>query len=65
MPDFLAEMSGKADGSSVKEKSERDDRWITDFSDNLTVAIALRKWDHAVALVEEGPSLSLVILALC
>jgi exocyst complex component 8 len=51
-------MTGKADaGPSVKEKTERDARWMSDFSDDLTVAIALRKWDRAVALVEEGISL--------
>ena len=41
-------------GSSAKEKSERDARWIGDWSDELTVAIALREWDTAVGLVEEG-----------
>lgn len=46
---------GKFDpGSSAKDKLERDTRWVGDFTDDLTVAIALRKWDHAVALVEEG-----------
>lgn len=54
LPDFLAEMSGGIDGSAGKDKAERDARWIGDFTDDLTVAIALRKWDHAVALVEEG-----------
>lgn len=50
---------GKSDvGASAKEKTERDARWIGDFTDDLTVAIALRKWDHAVALVEEGWSLA-------
>lgn len=55
LPDFLADVSGRPDlGSSAKEKLERDARWLGDFSDDLTVAIALRKWDHAAALVEEG-----------
>lgn len=55
LPDFLAEMSGKSElGSSAKEKAEHDARWLGDFCDDLTVAIALRKWDRAVALMEEG-----------
>lgn len=62
MPDFLAHlMDGKNDfglglGSSAKEKAERDTRWIAEFADDLTVAIALRKWDQAVTLLEEGKS---------
>ena len=47
-------MTEKDAGSSAKEKAEQDARWIGDFSDDLTVAIALRKWEDAVALVEEG-----------
>lgn len=55
MPDFLSELANQADmDPSSKEKAERDARWMGDFSDDLTVAIALRKWDHAAALVEEG-----------
>jgi exocyst complex component 8 len=49
----LAERAG-GDGSSAKEKAERDARWVGEFADELTVAIALRDWDQAVALVEEG-----------
>ena len=41
-------------GASAKEKAERDTRLVDEFSDDLTVAIALRKWDRAVTLVEEG-----------
>ena len=55
VPDFLAHLVDKSDvGSSAKEKSERDARWIGDFTDELTVAIALRNWDQAVNLVREG-----------
>ena len=55
VPDFLAHLVDKSDvGSSAKEKSERDARWIGDFTDELTVAIALRNWDQAVNLVGEG-----------
>lgn len=33
---------------------EQDARWITDFTDDLTVAIALRNWSAAVDLVIRG-----------
>ncbi|TCD68299.1 exocyst complex component exo84 [Steccherinum ochraceum] len=59
MPEFLADLMDKSDlgmGSSAKEKAERDARWISDFADELTVAIALRKWDEATKLVEDGES---------
>jgi hypothetical protein len=48
----LAQQTGIND--SAKEVAERDARWIGDFADQLTVAIALREWDTAVDLVEQG-----------
>lgn len=55
VPDFLADLLDKSDPSTgAKEKNERDARWVGDFTDELTVAIALRQWEKAVALVEEG-----------
>lgn len=39
-----------------KEKAERDTRWVGEWADELTVAIALREWEKAVTLVEEGIS---------
>ena len=42
---------------TAKEKAERDARVMDEFADNLTVAIALRDWDQAVALLEDGLSL--------
>jgi exocyst complex component 8 len=48
----LAQQTGMND--SAKEVAERDARWIGDFADQLTVAIALREWDTAVDLVEQG-----------
>ncbi|KAI1791961.1 hypothetical protein LXA43DRAFT_1008616 [Ganoderma leucocontextum] len=56
VPEWMADLASKgADmGSSGKEKSEHDARWIGDWSDELIVSIALREWDTAVALVEEG-----------
>lgn len=55
VPDWmndLAQHTGMND--SAKEVAERDTRWIGDFADQLTVAIALREWDTAVDLVEQG-----------
>ncbi|KAF8529714.1 Cullin repeat-like-containing domain protein [Hysterangium stoloniferum] len=37
-----------------RKMAERDARWVEDFSDDLTVAIALGKWEEAVELVEIG-----------
>jgi exocyst complex component 8 len=48
----LAQQTGMND--SAKEVAERDARWIGDFADQLNVAIALREWDKAVDLVEQG-----------
>ena len=50
----LEAMAGEL-GASAKEKAERDARWIGDWSDELTVAIALREWDKTVELVEDAP----------
>jgi hypothetical protein len=33
---------------------EQDARWITDFTDDLTVIISLRNWSAAVDLVLQG-----------
>jgi len=41
-------------GTDVKEKAERDARWVSEWSDNLAVAIALKEWTKAVDLVEQG-----------
>ncbi|VDB87561.1 unnamed protein product [Peniophora sp. CBMAI 1063] len=58
----LAQQAGMTD--SAKEKAERDARWAADFTDDLTVAIALREWERAVALVEQGESKQAVTPAL-
>lgn len=56
-PDWMADLAGKSElGSSAKEKADQDARWIGEFSDDLTVAIALREWDKALSLVEQGMS---------
>ncbi|KAJ8579270.1 hypothetical protein M405DRAFT_886504, partial [Rhizopogon salebrosus TDB-379] len=57
LPDWMAELARGAgiDGdTSARDKSERDGRFVSDLSDDLTVAIALRSWERAVELVEEG-----------
>jgi exocyst complex component 8 len=56
MPDWMAElnMRGGGDTTGAKEKAERDARWVAEWSDELTVAIALKEWNRAVDLVEQG-----------
>ena len=61
MPEWMADLANK--GSDIpgidsdigaKQKADRDARWVADWADDLTVAIALREWEKAVKLVEEG-----------
>ncbi|TFK68248.1 hypothetical protein BDN72DRAFT_769553 [Pluteus cervinus] len=56
VPEWMADLTSKAGevGDDAKEKIERDSRWTNDWADDLTVAIALREWDKAVVLVEQG-----------
>jgi hypothetical protein len=55
VPDLMSDLAQQAGMSdSAKESAERDARWIGDFADDLNVAIALREWDRAVELVEQG-----------
>ena len=55
MPDWMADLTQKSGvGSGAQDKAEGDARWISDFADRLTVAIALREWEQAVSLLEEG-----------
>jgi hypothetical protein len=55
MPDWMADLVQKSGtGSNAQDKAEGDARWTSDFADRLTVAIALREWEQAVLLVEEG-----------
>ena len=58
MPDWMADLVQKP-GPSAQDKAEGDARWAGDFADRLTVAIALREWEQAVSLVEEGEILVL------
>jgi exocyst complex component 8 len=42
--------------ADAKAKAENDARWVGDWADQLTVAIALKEWKEAVKLVEDGES---------
>lgn len=62
MPDWMADLAQKSGmGSSAQDKAEGDARWVSDFADRLTVAIALREWEQAVSLVEEGKAYATVL----
>ena len=50
-------------GSGIKDKSDRDARWISDFTDELAVAIALQQWDEAIELIDRGIGLLLFLLS--
>lgn len=39
---------------SLSGADSKESRWIEEFGDELTVAIAVRSWDEAVGLVEKG-----------
>jgi hypothetical protein len=56
MPDWMTDLNkrGGGDTSGAKEKAERDAKWVGEWADELTVAIALKEWDQAVDLVEKG-----------
>ncbi|PPQ79863.1 LOW QUALITY PROTEIN: hypothetical protein CVT25_002919 [Psilocybe cyanescens] len=59
VPDWMAELAKKGGdipgiATDAKEKAERDARWVGEWSDDLTVAIALKEWSKAVDLVEQG-----------
>lgn len=58
----LAQKGGDIPGmdTDIKEKVERDARWVGEWSDDLAVAIALKEWTKAVDLVEEGRLLCLI-----
>ena len=59
VPQWMADLDQKGGDipgmdTDVKEKVERDTRWVGEWSDNLAVAIALKEWTEAVDLVEQG-----------
>lgn len=56
LPSWLKESSALSLSNSGTDQPERDARWISDYCDNLSVAIALRQWEEATSLVETGMS---------
>lgn len=43
---------------SLSGIDSKDSRWIEEFGDELTMSIAVRSWEEAVAQVEKGESLT-------
>lgn len=41
-------------GGSMQARAEQDAWWVGEFTDDLSVAIALRNWGTAIDLVEQG-----------
>ena len=65
MPDWMTDLVQiPGMGQSAQDKAEGDARWAGYFADKLTVAIALREWEQAVSLVEEGNILALRLLCI-
>ncbi|KAF9225287.1 hypothetical protein BS17DRAFT_730632 [Gyrodon lividus] len=74
LPDWMAELARATNPSSpspadasAKAKNDRDARALSELSDDLTVAIALRTWPRAVKLAESArayPSLAPLVAAL-
>ncbi|KAL1739371.1 Cullin repeat-like-containing domain protein [Schizophyllum fasciatum] len=58
------EREGEHERRKSIDKSERDGRWVGEWADELTVAIALREWEKAVTLVEQGKAKSSIMPSL-
>lgn len=56
LPAWMAELAAGSGGAAAK--AEQDEKWINNFIDDLTVAVAMRDWDAAVELVVKGKSKS-------
>ncbi len=54
LPLWLKDMTEKEESQDSKAKLERDLRRANELTDNLSVAIALRDWDEAIAMVDSG-----------
>lgn len=52
--EWMNELALNSGLGGSQEKSDKDTLWVGELTDKLTIAIALREWDNAVALVEEG-----------
>ncbi|KAF8600918.1 hypothetical protein BDV93DRAFT_446726 [Ceratobasidium sp. AG-I] len=64
MPALPAWMLDMAGSGASQAKAEQDAQWINNFSDDLTVAVALRDWDAAVELVTKGQGRTATVPAL-
>lgn len=65
LPAWAAETQGTSTGAgdTGKSKAEADARWISEFSDDFAVAVALKEWDSAVSLYEKGPFTPLLLIS--
>lgn len=54
--EWMNELGLKDGFGGAKDKADKDALWVGEFTDSLTIAIALREWNKAVSLVEEGES---------
>lgn len=52
--EWMNELAIAAGAGGANEKAEKDAIWVGELTDSLTVAVALREWEKAVSLVEEG-----------
>ena len=52
--DWMNELALHSGMGGAQEKSDKDTLWVNELTDKLTMAISLREWEKAVALVEEG-----------
>lgn len=52
--DWMSELALQSGMGGAQEKSDKDAIWVSELTDKLTMAISLREWDKATALVEEG-----------
>ncbi|KAG8947884.1 exocyst complex component exo84 [Tulasnella sp. 424] len=62
LPAWLVDLQNKGLGipglPGSDKTQEKDLRWVSDFVDKLAVAIALREWEEAVSLVEQGQTVA-------
>ena len=59
LPSFLGAGAGGSSGGLGK--AEQDAKWVGDFTDELAVEIALRHWERAVELVQQGVPISFAL----
>ena len=61
--EWMNELALQSGMGGAKEKSDKDAIWVSELTDKLTMTIALREWDKAVSLVEEGELMLVVYCA--